>query len=203
MPFKCSIQNCTSKYKDGTGFSFHQLPINPEERQNWINAIPFYKDKTVSEKNFRICSKHWPADAPTKIGKGGFKRYILPPSVFDCPSSSLPTHKAPARKPKVEFVQQSHFDSKDKFASFSSFSPEKSLIKKYKNSKNFDILVFRDDVCIKFIFLNKCGSESQIVITVKDQKNLCSPVTFRYQYGNFTVISRHRKASVKFFKSVV
>ena len=140
MPFKYSILDCKSKYsKDENCTSTN--PAKPEERQEWIHAIPYFNQIKVSLTNFRICSKHLPVGSPMKKGKGGFNCPTLPPSVFNRPTSCLPTHKPPTRKAKLEFLHQSYFDKKDKFESFSNFTPEKGILKKYKSTKYFNILV--------------------------------------------------------------
>ena len=107
-----------------------------------------------------------------KTASGGLQRPKLPPSVFNLPPSCLASPTAPARKEKIEFATQSYFDKKDKLTSFTDFSPEKGLYKKYK-----DLLVSRCKEKVVYLFMNECGSESQIVITVEDKSTLCSPLT--------------------------
>ena len=65
--------------------------------------------------------------------QGGATRPKLPPSIFNIPTSSLPTPKPPPRKPKQEYAHQTFFDKNDKVFSFESFFPEKNMYKRYSN----------------------------------------------------------------------
>ena len=51
--------------------SLYRLPRDDNERQLWINAIPYYNQKTISADNFRVCRRHWPEDTEIVRVAGG------------------------------------------------------------------------------------------------------------------------------------
>ena len=161
-----------------TTCSLYRLPRDDNERQLWINAIPYYNQKTVSADNFRVCRRHWPEDTEMVRVAGGSSRPTHPPSTFDFPKSCLPTPKPAPRKRKVEFSTQSWLDKNDIFKSFSEFNPTKELCTKYKN-----ILIspFPEKKTYGFVCNNK---ECQTLITVLDKPTMLCPVTFEaYKKG--------------------
>ena len=88
---------------------------------------------------------------------GGISSPKLPPSIFNAPQSCLPTPEPSPVNQKTEYSQQSHFDNKDNFDTFTSFSPKKELHKKYNNELCFDdmhkaVFVFMDDDLTKSLF---------------------------------------------------
>ena len=118
---------------------------------------PVMSTKCVDSPSFRICETHWPQNTPVLTTQGGITGPKLPPSIFNVPQSCLLTPKPPPRQPKTEYSQQSHFDNKDKFDTFTSFSPKKELHKKYNNELCFDdmhkaVFVFMDYDLTKSLF---------------------------------------------------
>ena len=176
MPYKCSITNCTGNYdceRPGKSTSIYKFPSNVQERQQWINVIPVGKYQTLNPDTARVCRRHWPENATMVKLRGGQTRPLLPPSIFDVPSSSLPTPKHPPRPPKVEFALQNYFDSNDKITSFDLFFPEKQMLQKYPN-----VLSKRKAEKILFIFLTEDDCKADLIVSVTNQKTLCSPLTF-------------------------
>ena len=176
MVYKCSVDRCRSNYaseKQQGSISVYKLPKNREEREKWIEAIPFFRESGCSVENYRICKKHWPSSTPMVKMPGGCSRPVLPPSVFTCIPLSENTPKPEQRVSKKEFKLQSYFDKKDVFTSFESFSPEKELLSKYTN-----VVVDKHQSEIDFIFMNHKRKEMLMIATVANKPSLCSPVTF-------------------------
>ena len=176
MVYKCSVDRCRSNYaseKQQGSISVYKLPKNREEREKWIEAIPFFRESGCSVENYRICKKHWPSSTPMVKMPGGCSRPVLPPSVFTCIPLSENTPKPEQRVSKKEFKLQSYFDKKDVFTSFESFSPEKELLSKYTN-----VVVDKHQSEIDFIFMNQKRKEMLMIATVANKPSLCSPVTF-------------------------
>ena len=96
MPNVCNIPNCKGNYKSTGPCKIFRLPKDNHEMKKWLNVLPL-KSAEVNVKTFRICYKHWPNDAPMVKVQGGGSRPKLTPSLFDVPSSSLPTPKPPPR----------------------------------------------------------------------------------------------------------
>ena len=104
MPFKCSVYNCRSNYKQAKSYcTVYRLPALAEERQHWVEAIPYFDLSGANSSNFRICEKHWESNTPMVKHKGR-NRPGRPPTIFDVPSSTVPTPKFPPRKDKKEFA---------------------------------------------------------------------------------------------------
>ena len=159
MPNKCSVYNCRSNYsKNKENYcTVYWLPVNEEQRQHWINSISYFDLSNCEPSNFRVCKKHWNKNAPTVTVKGKC-RPAGPPSLFDILKSSIPTPKLPPRKAKKEFASQQYFDENDKFNSFTSFSPQRELSKKYDNvltkqCSNKTVFVFMSSNCTNADFV--------------------------------------------------
>ena len=96
MPKKCTIPNCHTNYRDGSGcvpISNEKIPVfrfpgMNEGRDTWIRAIP-YKNLTIGKVSV-ICEKHWP-ESYRKISMKGRQRPNEPPSIHPgVPKSCLP-----------------------------------------------------------------------------------------------------------------
>ena len=182
MVYGCSVVNCKGNYNKKNACRVFRLPKKLYEKQIWIKTIPSCPPN-VDSPSFRICERHWPQNTPMLITHGGISHPKLPPSIFNVPQSCLPTPKPPPRKPKMEYSQQSHFDNKDKFETFTSFSPKKELHKKYNNVMCTDdmdkpVFVFMDDDLTKSLF----------VVKVYNEPTLLSPVTIRAFKNGLEVI---------------
>ena len=172
MPNRCSVINCRGNCDKETKCRVFRLPKDENERKTWLNVIPSGSFPPNLE-NLHICEGHWPKDALLKRTRGGSTRPTVPPSIFNVPSSCLPTPKPVSRADKVEFANQEFFDKKDKFNSFSEFRPQKELKKRYDRWL-YDLC---DDEHV-FAFMTQKYRESWLVITVTNKKVLCSPVVF-------------------------
>ena len=84
-----------------TALVLGQLP-DQASQQGWIDTIPPRENFVINPKTFWICENHWPTNTPMKKHPGGQTRPLDPPSIFNVPSSCLPTPKvkAPHRAPK-------------------------------------------------------------------------------------------------------
>ena len=188
MPFKCNIIDCKGNYvsKEASySCSLFRLPKDLDEQKTWTDVIPHFNHIKASKDNFRICRSHWPANAEM-VSRNGKLRPKKPPSLFNVPKSSLPTHKPPPRPAKMEFANQAYLDRIDKFASFDEFSPVKKVLQKYKN-----VLYFPTPDKIHFIFMTEQFSASEVVVTVHNKSTLTCPVTFEaFKYGNKITVPR-------------
>ena len=75
---------------------------------------------------------HWPSHCPMKKLPGGYTLSIDPASIFNVPSSCLPTPKAPPCASKDENKNLIFFLEKDKIKDFVSFKPGSRLEMKAK-----------------------------------------------------------------------
>ena len=172
MPNRCRVVNCNGNYNDSNKCRVFRLPKDEVERQRWIDVLPPRKNFVINPSTFFICEKHWPKNASMVTLPGGHTKPVDPPSIFDVPASCLPTPKAKPRQPKVEDKQLDHFLQKDKITSFANFSPDKQLLKKYKN-----LLISRSEDTLVCVFMTEQYKESYISITVHNKPTLCSPLT--------------------------
>ena len=103
MVYKCSVVNCTGNYDKERQCKVYRLPKNEAEKQDWVNKIPSFRPCL----NYRVCEKHWPKDAPMTKVTGG-SRPAVPPTIFNVPTSCLPTPKPP--KDFIYFILSSSDD---------------------------------------------------------------------------------------------
>ena len=172
MPYKCSIINCRGNFNDELQCRVFRLPTNAHERQKWISVIPKPNQERPITENFRLCEKHWPDETSFVTVQGGSTRPTEPPSIFDIPKSLLPSKKPTPRKTKIPFATQAYFDNKDRFKSFSDFSPISRLSKKYN-----DFLVHHGEEQVSFVFLNSGITQCMAIVTVSNNKTDFSPAT--------------------------
>ena len=45
----------------------YRLPAVLEERQKWINALPYFNLSNCELSNFRVCLKHWETNCPIEM----------------------------------------------------------------------------------------------------------------------------------------
>ena len=108
---------------------------------------------------------------------GGSTRPVSPPSIFDVPSSCLPSPKPAPRQSTVEDLLNYlkyflKYFLKDKILSFATFRPDKELHKTYKN-----IIITRTVDKFVCLFMQSDFSESNL-INIVHKSTLCSPLTF-------------------------
>ena len=103
MPKNCSIPGCTSRVKKAgcRDISFHRLPLDSAQREQWLNSI----QRTISiSASTRICSLHF---------EGGRKTSdVAVPTIFpwskevELPKRKPPRERVPIpprpKKPKLE-----------------------------------------------------------------------------------------------------
>ena len=123
----------------------------------------------MTRQSFFICEKHCPADTQMVTIPGGSTRPVSPPSIFDVPSSCLPSPKPAPRQSTVEdLLNDLKYFLKDKILSFATFRPDKELHKTYKN-----IIITRTvDKCV-CLFMQSDFSESNL-INIAHKSTLCS-----------------------------
>lgn len=172
MTNKCGVVKCKGNYNKANKCRVFKLPKDQKNQQKWIDSLPPRKNFVIKPSSFYICEKHWPSDTPMKKLPGGSSRPISPPSIFNVPSSCLPTSKPKPRTAKKEDRQLNYFLQKDKLTSLSAFSPEKDLNKKYDN-----LIISRDDNKLVCVFMRQDYQESELTIIVENKATLCSPLT--------------------------
>ena len=86
-------------------------------------------------------------------------RPVSPPSIFDVPSSCLPSPKPAPRQPTVEDQQLSYFLREDTILSFATLRPDKELNKPYKN-----IIISLTLDKVLCLFMQSDFSESNLTI---------------------------------------
>jgi hypothetical protein len=172
MPNKCGVVNCKGNYNKDNKCRVFKLPKEDSEKQKWLNVLPPRQDFVIDSGKFFICERHWPSNSPHVKVPGGFSRPAIPPSIFNVPTSCLPTPKAAPRKPKEEDEQLNYFLKKDMIHSFSDFSPEKELQKKDDN-----LIISRSEDKLVCIFMTKDFQESHLSVIVYNKSTLCSPLT--------------------------
>ena len=107
---------------------------------------------------------------------GGSTRPVSPPSIFDVPSSCLPSPKPAPRQSTVEdLLNYLKYFLKDKILSFATFRPDKELHKTYKNIIRSITRTVDKFVCL---FMQSDFSESNLINVVHNKSTLCSPLTF-------------------------
>ena len=105
---------------------------------------------------------------------GGSTRPVSPPSIFDVPSSCLPSPKPAPRQSTVEdLLNYLKYFLKDNILSFATFRPDKELPKIYKN-----IIITRTLDKFVCLFMQSDFSESILINIVHNKSTLCSPLTF-------------------------
>ena len=105
---------------------------------------------------------------------GGSARPVSPPSIFDMPSSCLPSPKPAPRQSTVEdLVTYLKYFLKDKILSFATFHTDKELHKTHKN-----IIITRTVDTFVCLFMQSDFSESNLINIVHNKSTLCSPLTF-------------------------
>ena len=98
------------------------------------NVLPPRDGFVIDLSKFFICEKHCPADTQMVTIPGGSTRTVSPPSIFDVPSSCLPSPKPAPRQSTVEdLLNYLKYFLKDNILSFATFRPDKELHKTYKN----------------------------------------------------------------------
>ena len=103
---------------------------------------------------------------------GGFTRPAIPPSVFNVPSSCLPTAKPTLRSTNQEDRQLNYFLKKDRITSLSEFFPDKDLLKKYDN-----VIIYRPNGKFISVFMKEEFQTCKLTVIVEDKRTLCSPLT--------------------------
>ncbi|KAG1683759.1 hypothetical protein GQR58_009762 [Nymphon striatum] len=173
MPKKCGVVNCNGNYTAANKCRVFRLPNEESERQKWLNVIPPRRNFVIDHSKFYvICEKHWPQDAPMKKVPGGVTRPTCPPSIFDVPSSCMPTPKPAPRPAKNEDKQLYYFLKKDKIGSFADFAPSKELEKKYQN-----MLISKTENEFVCVFMTPDFKESFLSIIVHNKQTMCAPLT--------------------------
>ena len=173
MPNKCGVVNCKGNYDSSNKCRVFRLPKDTNEQQKWLNVLPPRDGFVIDPSKFFICEKHWPTDTQMVTIPGGSTRPVSPPSIFDVPSSCLPSPKPAPRQPTVEDQQLNYFLKKDKILSLATFRPDKELHKTYKN-----IIISRTEEKFVCLFMQSDFSESNLTIIVHNKSTLCSPLTF-------------------------
>lgn len=176
MPNKCSVVECRGNYDEASKCRVFRLPKNENDSQKWLDTIPPRDNYVIDPATFFICERHWPLDTPMVKIPGGSTRPTCPPSIFNVPSSCLPTKKPAPRPPKVEDQQLKYFQSKDRITLFADFLPERQLKKKYDNE---NVMLSRCDERFVCVFMSKDYSESRFSIIVHNKSTLCSPLTLQ------------------------
>ena len=59
MPSSCCVVNCSNRKKKNSTLKFYSIPINPEQRKRWLNAIRRENWSEVEINNARVCSEHF------------------------------------------------------------------------------------------------------------------------------------------------
>lgn len=180
----CGVAECNGNYNPANKCRIFKLPKDEREQQKWINVLPPRADFVLDPDKFWICERHWPVDTPMRKVPGGHTRPVLPPSIFlNVPASCHPSHKADPRPEKVEDRQLEYFNKKDTISNtFSEFSPDKELKKRYTN-----VLIFRSDEKFVCVFMTEDYSESIASIVVHNKSTLCSPLTLYAYKGGIRV----------------
>ena len=142
--------------------------------KKWLNVLPPRDGFVIDLSKFFICEKHWPADTQMVTIPGGSTRPVSPPSIFDVPSSCLPSPKPAPRQSIVEdLLNYLKYFLKDKILSFATFRSDKELHKTYEN-----IIITRTVDKFVCLFLQSDFSESNLINIVHNKSTLCSPLTF-------------------------
>ena len=109
---------------------------------------------------------------------GGSTRLVSPPSIFDVPSSCLPSPKpAPCQSTVEDLLNYLKNFLKDKILSFATFRPDKELHKTYKNIIRSITLTVDKFVCL---FMQSDFSESNLINIVHNKSTLCSPLSLTF-----------------------
>ena len=102
--------------------------------KNGLNVLPPRDGFVIDLSKFFICEKHCPADTQMVTIPGRSTRPVSPPSIFDVPSSCLPSPKpAPLQSTVEDLLNYLKYFLKDKILLFATFRPDKELHKTYKN----------------------------------------------------------------------
>lgn len=172
MPNKCGVVNCKGNYNESNKCRVFRLPKDEAERQKWLDVLPPRDNFIIEPSKFFICERHWPENTQMINLPGGHTRPACAPSIFNVPSSCLPTPKPAPRQSKPEDQQLNYFLEKDKITSFSDFFPDKELHKKYDN-----LMISRSEDKFVCIFMSNNFKESYLTIIVHNKSTLCSPLT--------------------------
>lgn len=177
MPNRCGVVGCRGNYDAETKCRLFRLPQLPDQasQQHWIDAIPPRENFVINPKTFWICVNHWPTNCRMKKFPGGYTRPLDPPSIFNVPSSCLPTPKAPPRAPKDQNKNLNLFLEKDKIKDFVSFKPDSRLEKESK-AKSENLIISRSEDKFVCIFMSDNFSECHGSIIVTNKPTLCSPL---------------------------
>ena len=128
MSNKFGVVNCKGNYNAANKCHLFKVPREESEKKKWLDVLPPRKNFVINPAKFFICEKHWHSNPPMIKLPGGSTRPAVPPSIFNVPSSCLPTAKPPPRSTNVQDQQLKYFLKKDKIASFFEFSPDKELL---------------------------------------------------------------------------
>ena len=126
MPNKCGVVNCKGNYNEANKCRVFKLPKDEQAKQRWLKTLPPRENFVVDPLKFFICEKHWPVDTPMVKIPGGHTRPVVPPSIFDVPTSCLPSPKPTPRPTKTEDQQLNYVLKKDNIPSFAEFLPDKT-----------------------------------------------------------------------------
>ncbi|KAF2351621.1 hypothetical protein FHG87_017621 [Trinorchestia longiramus] len=126
------------KYEDSEGeLELRRSTRNRTAPDRFGEWVCFAQDKFdvlrafCSRNTIRPCCLG--ADPPLIKLCGGSMQPGIPPSIFNVPSSCLPSPKPAPHPVKVEDQQLRYFLQKDKITLFDAFKPERNLQKQYKN----------------------------------------------------------------------
>ena len=206
MVNKCNVVNCKGNYNAKNKCRVFRLPKNESERKEWIDKIPLRRDFVIDPEKFFICENHWPADGYPLVKVPGGTRPAVPPSIFDVPTSCLPTSKSRRRTDvsNIEARQLEYLKAKDEVTTFAAFQPEKELKKLYKN-----IIFSRTDDRLVCVFMTDDYSDSVLSVVVEDKATLTSPLSLkafksgiRVPLGNYLHPNNGFKSHQMFFDAV-
>jgi hypothetical protein len=151
-----------------------RLPKDESERQKWLDKLPPRENFVIDSAKFFICERHWEINPPVVKLPGGSTRPSIPPSVFNVPTSCLPTPKPSPRRVKVEDQQLKYFLQKDTISSLATFNPDKDLQKNYSES---NLIISRSNERFVCVVMSEDFHECKLSILVENKPTLCSPLT--------------------------
>ena len=179
MPNKCGRVNCKGNYNDANKCRVFKVPREELEQKKWLDVLPRCKNFVLDPAKFFICEKHWPSNPPMTKLPGGSTRPAVPPSIFNVPSSCLPTPHPPPRSTNQEDQQLKYFLKKDMITSLSEFFPDKELQKKYEN-----VIITRPTDKFICVFMTTEYKKCKLIVMVENfKKNVVLS-------SNFFLVSR-------------
>ena len=136
-----------------------RLLTDERDNQTSLNVLPQRNGFQINPAKFFICER--PKHSPGVKLPGGYSRPALQSSIFNRPTSCLPTPKTTAKKLKQEDVQLKYFMEKDTIRSINEFDPEKRTAEKYNNG-----VTSRQKYEIVYIFITQdlLSTEQTIIL---------------------------------------